>query len=179
MLWQLDVLRTAFISSSIFFVHWGMLQAEIFTTAFISFSFRIKGQGLWWLGILETYLSPLLSSLYIWECPKLTSMQVSSLPCLKTLQLHKVREEVIQQLRLVTTSSLESLYIDIIDDMGSLPYELLQHVSTLKCLSIHECSGLAVLPHEMGNLTSVTCQFLMLCTKIIILLRVLDSNSWP
>ena len=56
---------------------------------------------------------------------------------------------------LVTDSSLEFLYIDNIDDMISLPEKLLQHVSTLQCPSIDNCSGLTTLPYWIGSLTSL------------------------
>ena len=52
-------------------------------------------------------------------------------------------------------SSLEFLYIDNIDDMISLPDKLLQHVSTLQCLSIDNSSGLTTLPYWIGSLTSL------------------------
>ncbi|KAL6314373.1 hypothetical protein AAG906_021210 [Vitis piasezkii] len=117
------------------------------------------------LASLELHSSPLLSSLKIFDCPKLTSVQVSSLPCLKALKLHKVREEVLQQL-LATPFSLESLYIFDIDDLMTLPDELHQHVSTLQTLEIWGCTHLATLPHWIGNLTSLNRLCISSCHQL-------------
>ncbi|RVW93459.1 putative disease resistance protein RGA4 [Vitis vinifera] len=108
------------------------------------------------LASLELHSSPLLSSLKIFDCPKLTSVQASSLPCLKELKLMKVRDEVLRQSLLATASSLESVSIERIDDLMTLPDELHQHVSTLQTLEIWNCTRLATLPHWIGNLSSLT-----------------------
>ena len=106
---------------------------------------------------LELHSSPLLSSLEIFDCLKLTSVsvQVSSLPCLKTLQLHNVREEVLRQLMLAATAP-ESVCIERIDDLITLPDELHRCASTLQTLKIWGCPQLATLPHWIGNLTLLT-----------------------
>lgn len=56
----------------------------------------------------------------------------------------------------VYASSLRSLSIKGIDDMISLPEELLQHVFSLEYLNIKDCYNLATLPHWTGSLTSLT-----------------------
>ena len=57
---------------------------------------------------------------------------------------------------LATASSLESVSVESIDDLMSLPDELRQHVSTLQTLKIWDCSRLATIPRWIGNLTSLT-----------------------
>ena len=118
------------------------------------------------LASLELHSSPLLSSLKIFDCPKLTSVQASSLPCLKELKLMKVRDEVLRQSLLVTASSLESVSIERIDDLITLPDELHQHASTLQTLEIWICTRLATLPHWIGNLSSLTQLRICDCPKL-------------
>ncbi|KAL6314360.1 hypothetical protein AAG906_021190 [Vitis piasezkii] len=118
------------------------------------------------LASLELRSSPLLSSLKIFDCPKLTSVQASSLPCLKELKLMKVRDEVLRQSLLVTASSLESVSIERIDDLITLPDELHQHASTLQTLEIWICTRLATLPHWIGNLSSLTQLRICDCPKL-------------
>ncbi|KAJ9672971.1 hypothetical protein PVL29_026299 [Vitis rotundifolia] len=92
---------------------------------------------------LELPSSHCLSKLKIINCPNLASFNVASLPRLEELRLLGVRAEVLRQLMFVSaSSSLKSLYIESIDDMISLPKELLQHVSGLVTLQIYECPNL-------------------------------------
>ncbi|RVW93522.1 hypothetical protein CK203_035040 [Vitis vinifera] len=72
----------------------------------------------------ELHSSPFLSSLEIWVSPKLTSLKVASLTCLKALKLLGVKEELLPGM-FITASSLESLSIAVVDDMRTLPDELL------------------------------------------------------
>ena len=69
---------------------------------------------------------------------------------------------------MLSASSLESLSISRIDDLMCLPEDELhqhvsniypkkkKHVSTLQTLKIEGCYRLAILPHWIGNLTSLT-----------------------
>ena len=67
-----------------------------------------------------------------------------------------MREDTLRQLML-SASSLEPLSISSIDDLMCLPEdELHQHVSTLQTLKIEGFYRLAILPHWIGNLTSLT-----------------------
>ncbi|WKA13312.1 hypothetical protein VitviT2T_030626 [Vitis vinifera] len=93
------------------------------------------------LASLELHSSPCLSRLEIRECPNLASFKVAPLPYLETLSLFTVRYGVIWQIMSVS-ASLKFLYIESIDDMISLPKELLQHVSGLVTLQIRECPNL-------------------------------------
>ncbi|WKA13345.1 hypothetical protein VitviT2T_030651 [Vitis vinifera] len=93
------------------------------------------------LASLELHSSPCLSRSWIYECPNLASFKVAPLPSLETLSLFTVRYGVICQIMSVS-ASLKSLYIGSIDDMISLPKELLQHVSGLVTLRIRECPNL-------------------------------------
>ncbi|XP_034678718.1 putative disease resistance protein RGA4 isoform X2 [Vitis riparia] len=90
---------------------------------------------------MELPSSVCLSELYIRKCPNLASFKVAPLPSLETLSLFTVRYGVIWQIMSVS-ASLKSLYIESIDDMISLPKELLQHVSGLVTLEICECPNL-------------------------------------
>ncbi|WKA13252.1 hypothetical protein VitviT2T_030573 [Vitis vinifera] len=108
------------------------------------------------LASLELHSSPLLSSLDIRNCPQLTSLLFPPSPCLEKLYLCKVKEVVLRELMLATASSLESVSVESIDDLMSLPDELRQHVSTLQTLKIWDCSRLATIPRWIGNLTSLT-----------------------
>ncbi|XP_034679165.1 putative disease resistance protein RGA4 [Vitis riparia] len=95
---------------------------------------------------MELPSSPSLSRLEIRKCPNLASFKVAPLPSLETLSLFTVRYGVIWQIMSVSaSSSLKSLYIESIDDMISLPKELLQHVSGLVTLWIRRCHNLASL----------------------------------
>ncbi|KAL6314923.1 hypothetical protein AAG906_029142 [Vitis piasezkii] len=112
--------------------------------------------------------SPILSQLDIWycgdlaslelhsDCPQLTSLLFPPSPCLEKLYLYKVKEVVLRELMLATASSLESVSVESIDDLRSLPDELRQHVSTLQTLKIWDCSRLATIPRWIGNLPSLT-----------------------
>ncbi|RVW64619.1 putative disease resistance protein RGA3 [Vitis vinifera] len=92
---------------------------------------------------IELPSSLCLSQLDIKKCPNLASFKVASLPSLETLSLFTVRYGVIWQIMSVSaSSSLKSLYIESINDMISLPKELLQHVSGLVTLQIRECPNL-------------------------------------
>nr|ADD17347.1 resistance protein XiR1.2 [Vitis arizonica] len=91
---------------------------------------------------MELLSSHSLSRLFIRECPNLASFKVAPLPSLEILSLFTVRYGVIWQIMSVSASSLEYLYIERIDDMISLPKELLQHVSGLVTLEIRECPNL-------------------------------------
>ena len=85
---------------------------------------------------------PSLFDLEISWCDQLTSvqlqLQVPSLPCLEELKLRGVREEILWQIILVS-SSLKSLHIWNINDLVSLPDDLLQHLTSLKSLEIWSC----------------------------------------
>ncbi|WKA13410.1 hypothetical protein VitviT2T_030711 [Vitis vinifera] len=96
------------------------------------------------LASLELHSSPSLSQLHIGSCPNLASFKVALLHSLETLSLFTVRYGVIWQIMSVS-ASLKSLYIESIDDMISLPKELLQHVSGLVTLQIRKCHNLASL----------------------------------
>ncbi|XP_034679607.1 putative disease resistance protein RGA3 isoform X1 [Vitis riparia] len=109
--------------------------------------------------------SPLLSSLDIRNCPQLTSLLFSPSPCLEKLYLCKVKEVVLRELMLAT-ASLESVSVESIDDLRSLPDELRQHVSTLQTLKIWDCSRLATIPHWIGNLTSLTELGIRYCPEL-------------
>ncbi|KAL6314301.1 hypothetical protein AAG906_018997 [Vitis piasezkii] len=101
---------------------------------------------------LELQSAPRLSELEIGHCPNLTSLKEVSLPCLEKLSLSTVRKKVLIMFA-SASSSLESLFIDNMDDMASLPEEPLQHLSTLRNL---KCSGLATSPHWIGSFTSLS-----------------------
>ncbi|RVW71835.1 putative disease resistance protein RGA3 [Vitis vinifera] len=95
---------------------------------------------------MELRSSLCLSDLEISKCPNLASFKVAPLPSLETLYLFRVRYGAIWQIMSVSaSSSLKSLHIGSIDDMISLPKELLQHVSGLVTLEIRECPNLASL----------------------------------
>ncbi|XP_034678568.1 putative disease resistance protein At1g50180 [Vitis riparia] len=64
----------------------------------------------------------------------------------RQLYLCKVKEVVLREMMLATASSLESVSVESIDDLRSLPDELRQHVSTLQTLKIWDCSRLATIP---------------------------------
>ncbi|KAL6314314.1 hypothetical protein AAG906_019012 [Vitis piasezkii] len=106
---------------------------------------------------MELPSSLCLSQLYIRKCPNLASFKVAPLPSLETLSLFTVRYGVIWQIMSVS-ASLKSLYIESIDDMISLPKELLQHVSKLK---IRECRNLQSLElpssHCLSKLKIINC----------------------
>ncbi|WKA02355.1 hypothetical protein VitviT2T_020555 [Vitis vinifera] len=88
---------------------------------------------------------PSLSELEISRCHQLTTvqlqLQVPSLPCLEKLKLGGVREEILWQIILVS-SSLKSLQIWNINDLVSLPDDRLQHLTSLKSLQINYFPGL-------------------------------------
>ena len=101
---------------------------------------------------LELPSSPGLSQLEIRYCPNLTSLNEVSLSHLEKLSLSTVRQEVL--IMFVSAScSLESLFIDNIDDTVFPPHELLQHLSTVHYL---KCSGLATSPSWIGSLASLS-----------------------
>ncbi|KAL6311098.1 hypothetical protein AAG906_029202 [Vitis piasezkii] len=112
---------------------------------------------------MELPSSLCLSELYIRKCPNLASFKVAPLPSLETLSLFTVRYGVIWQIMSVSasSSSLKSLYIESIDDMISLPKELLQHVSGLVTLQICECPNLQSLElpssHCLSKLKIINC----------------------
>ncbi|XP_034679066.1 putative disease resistance protein RGA3 [Vitis riparia] len=112
---------------------------------------------------MELPSSPPLSRLEIRKCPNLASFKVAPLPSLETLSLFTVRYGVIWQIMSVSasSSSLKSLYIESIDDMISLPKELLQHVSGLVTLQICECPNLQSLElpssHCLSKLKIINC----------------------
>ncbi|KAJ9672965.1 hypothetical protein PVL29_026293 [Vitis rotundifolia] len=112
---------------------------------------------------MELPSSLCLSELYIRKCPNLASFKVAPLPSLETLSLFTVRYGVIWQIMSVSasSSSLKSLYIESIDDMISLPKELLQHVSGLVTLQIYECPNLQSLElpssHCLSKLKIINC----------------------
>ncbi|XP_034679347.1 putative disease resistance protein RGA4 isoform X2 [Vitis riparia] len=113
---------------------------------------------------MELPSSLCLSELYIRKCPNLASFKVAPLPSLETLSLLTVRYGVIWQIMSVSassSSSLKSLYIESIDDMISLPKELLQHVSGLVTLQIYECPNLQSLElpssHCLSKLKIIKC----------------------
>uniref|UniRef100_F6H4R5 Disease resistance protein RGA4 n=1 Tax=Vitis vinifera TaxID=29760 RepID=F6H4R5_VITVI len=92
---------------------------------------------------MELPSSLCLSQLDIRKCPNLASFKVAPLPSLGILSLFTVRYGVVRQIMSVSaSSSLRCLYIKSIDDMISLPKELLQHVSGLVTLEIRECPNL-------------------------------------
>ena len=108
---------------------------------------------------MELPSSLCLSQLDIRKCPNLASFKVAPLPSLETLSLFTVRYDVIRQIMFV--SSLRSLSIGSIDDMISLPKELLQHVSGLVTLQIRECPNLQSLElpssHCLSKLKIIKC----------------------
>ncbi|KAL6314315.1 hypothetical protein AAG906_019013 [Vitis piasezkii] len=111
---------------------------------------------------MELPSSLCLSELDIGKCPNLASFKVAPLPSLETLSLFTVRYGVIWQIMSVSaSSSLKSLYIESIDDMISLPKELLQHVSGLVTLQIRECPNLQSLElpssHCLSKLKIIKC----------------------
>ena len=117
------------------------------------------------LASLELHSSPCLSSLEIWVSPKLTFLKVPSLTCLKTLKLLGVKEELLRRM-LFTASSLESLSIAVVDDMRTLPDELLQHVSTLQTLNIWNCPNFTAFPHWIGGFSSLRMLKIYKCPKL-------------
>ncbi|WKA13319.1 hypothetical protein VitviT2T_030630 [Vitis vinifera] len=101
---------------------------------------------------LELQSAPRLCQVQIRHCQNLTFLKEVSLPSLEKLFLSTVRRVVLIMF-VSASSSLESLFINNIDDMVSPPEELLQHLSTLHNL---KCSGLATSPHWIGSLTSLS-----------------------
>ena len=122
---------------------------------------------------------PSLSELEISWCDQLTTvqlqLQVPSLPCLEELKLGGVREEILWQIILVS-SSLKSLHIWGINNLVSLPDDLtslkslqiedcdglmslfqgIQHITTLETLEIIDCDDFTTLPDCISNLTSLS-----------------------
>ena len=64
-------------------------------------------------------------------------------------------------------------------DMTSLPDELLQHVSTLQCLTIEHCCHLAALPHWICFLTSLTQLNIYYCKHLTEKCREEIGEDWP
>ncbi|KAL6327851.1 hypothetical protein AAG906_026525 [Vitis piasezkii] len=114
----------------------------------------IRGCGS--LECLQLPSCPSLSELQNIRCDQLTTVQLQlppSLPCLEELKLVGVREEILWQIILVS-SSLKSLHIGKMLVLVSLPDDLLQHLTSLKSLKINYFSGLMflfegfnILPH--------------------------------
>ena len=77
-----------------------------------------------------------------------------SLPCLEKLKLGGVREEILWQIILVS-SSLKSLQIWNINDLVSLPDDRLQHLISLKSLQIEDCDGLMSLFQGIQHLSAL------------------------
>ena len=82
------------------------------------------------------------------------SLQLPSLPCLEELNLGRVREEILWQIILVS-SSLKSLHIWGINDVVSLPDDRLQHLTSLKSLQIEDCDGLMSLFQGIQHLSAL------------------------
>ncbi|RVW20745.1 Disease resistance protein RGA2 [Vitis vinifera] len=117
-----------------------MQKLGIPATAFVSFSFSIMDCTCDQLTTLKLISSPHLSKLFIGDGSCLESLQLPSLPCLEELWLGRVREEILWQIILVS-SSLKSLHIWGINDLVSLPDDRLQHLTSLKSLQIKDCDG--------------------------------------
>nr|CAN74365.1 hypothetical protein VITISV_002581 [Vitis vinifera] len=113
------------------------------------------------LECLQLPSCPSLSELQNIRCDQLTTVQLQlppSLPCLEELKLVGVREEILWQIILVS-SSLKSLHIGKIYDLVSLPddlFEGIQHVTTLETLSITFCDDFTTLPDWISTLTSLS-----------------------
>ncbi|KAL6313416.1 hypothetical protein AAG906_002806 [Vitis piasezkii] len=72
----------------------------------------------------------------------------------RQLYLCKVKEVVLRELMLATASSLESVSVESIDDLMSLPDEL-RNLTSLTELGIGYCPELTSLPQEMRSLTNL------------------------
>ncbi|KAJ9685657.1 hypothetical protein PVL29_017621 [Vitis rotundifolia] len=105
------------------------------------------------LTALQLLSSPCLSKLDIWNCSCLESLQLPSLPCLEELNLCRVREEIVWQIILVS-SSLKSLHIWGINDLVSLPDDRLQHLTSLKSLQIIDCELMSLF-HGIQHLSAL------------------------
>lgn len=103
------------------------------------------------------YPFPVLSSLYIFGCPKL-KMSPYFPPSLKHMSLDRINGQLLSTGRfshqLPSMHAFRSLVLIEVTESSS-GWELLQHLTKLKELSIFRCNDLTQLPESMRNLTSL------------------------
>ena len=137
---------------------------------------------------------PRLSYLEIQNCSNLTCMPLS--PCLKEkLILFNVSSKPLQQTMAMTMnmsatsslpssssssppfSKLKSLSLDSIQDIESLPEELLQNLTSLEYLQICLCPRLKSLPQFMQHLTSLKMLIIDRCKEVDLFSGNIDDST--
>lgn len=139
---------------------------------------------------------PCLSNITIGSCPNLISMPL--FPSVRKLRLGQTRWKSLIELTMKMKSAtselapssstcstftpfckLETLRLEDMEELDSLPEEFLQNLTSLQLLHIKTCSNLTSMPEGMRQLTSLKELLIRNCLKLAERCRRDGGVDWP